>query len=158
MKRAIIIGITGQDGSYLTEFLLEKGMKYTGSSALNVISAAHRHEVTKLLFLGSSCVYPRHASQPIREDELLSGSLEPTNDGYASAKIAGIKMCEAYRRQHGCNFISAVPTNLYGPEDNFDLETAHVLPALIRRFHEAKIRENGAVTIWGTGKPRREFL
>ena len=128
------------------------------SIALNVISAAHRHGVEKLLFLGSSCVYPKYASHPIREDELLSGPLEPTNEAYAIAKIAGIKMCEAYRRQHGCNFISAMPTNLYGPEDNFDLETSHVLPALIRRFHEAKIRGDGAVTIWGTGTPTREFL
>ena len=126
--------------------------------ALNVISAAHRHEATKLLFLGSSCVYPKHASQPIREDELLAGPLEPTNEAYAVAKIAGIKMCEAYRRQHARNFISAMPTNLYGPEDNFDLETSHVLPAFIRRFHEAKIRQDPAVTMWGTGTPRREFL
>jgi GDP-L-fucose synthase len=125
---------------------------------LNVIDAAQRHGVDKLLFLGSSCVYPKHAPQPMKEEHLLTGVLEPTNEPYAIAKIAGIKMCESYRRQYGSNFISVMPTNLYGPHDNFDLETSHVLPALIRRFHEA--RETGAahVTLWGTGSPRREFL
>jgi GDP-L-fucose synthase len=112
--------------------------------------------VTKLLYLGSSCIYPRLATQPIREEELLAGYLEATNEPYAIAKISGIKLCEAYRRQYGCNFISAMPTNLYGPHDNFDLESSHVLPALIRRFHDAA--EDEAVTVWGTGSPRREFL
>jgi GDP-L-fucose synthase len=125
---------------------------------LNVIDAAHRHGVEKLLFLGSSCVYPKHAAQPMAESALLSGPLEPTNDAYAVAKIAGLKMCEAYHRQYGSRFISVMPTNLYGPNDNFDLENAHVLPAMIRRFHEAKERGAGAVTLWGTGTPRREFL
>jgi GDP-L-fucose synthase len=125
---------------------------------LNVIDAAHRYGVDKLLFLGSSCVYPRHAPQPMREEYLLTGPLEPTNAAYAIAKIAGIEMCRAYRRQHGAHFISVMPTNLYGPHDNFDLETSHVLPAVIRRFHEAKVTGAPAVTLWGTGSPRREFL
>ena len=125
---------------------------------LNVIDAAHRHGITKLLFLGSSCVYPRLAPQPIPEDALLSGPLESTNDAYAVAKIAGLTMCAAYRRQYGCNFISAMPTNLYGPGDNFDLETSHVLPALIHRFHAAMERGDASVTIWGSGSPKREFL
>jgi GDP-L-fucose synthase len=125
---------------------------------LNVIDAAHRHGAEKLLFLGSSCVYPKHAPQPMKEEYLLTGPLEPTNEAYAIAKIAGIKMCESYRRQHGSHFISVMPTNLYGPNDNFDLETSHVLPALIRRFHEAKQSGAGSVTLWGTGTPRREFL
>ncbi len=123
-----------------------------------VIDAAHRFETKKLLYLGSSCIYPRLASQPITEMELLAGPLEPTNEAYAVAKIAGIKMCEAYRAQHGCNFISAMPTNLYGPNDNFDLESSHVLPALIRRFHEAKLDGLDTVEIWGSGSARREFL
>lgn len=123
-----------------------------------VLDAAHRHGVERVLFLGSSCIYPKHAPQPLREEYLLTGPLEPTNEAYAIAKILGIKTVEAYRRQHGVRWISAMPTNLYGPNDNFDLETGHVLPALIRRFHEA--RESGApsVTLWGTGTPRREFL
>jgi GDP-L-fucose synthase len=125
---------------------------------LNVIDAAHRHGTEKLLFLGSSCVYPKHAPQPMREEHLLTGPLEPTNEAYAIAKIAGIAMCQAYRRQHGARFISVMPTNLYGPNDNFDLETSHVLPALIRRLHEAKLAGAPAVTLWGTGTPRREFL
>jgi GDP-L-fucose synthase len=125
---------------------------------LNVLDAAHRHGVGKLLFLGSSCVYPKHAPQPIREEYLLTGTLEPTNEAYAIAKIAGIKMCEAYRRQYGARFISVMPTNLYGPNDNFDLESSHVLPALIRRFHEARVTGAPTVTLWGTGSPRREFL
>jgi GDP-L-fucose synthase len=125
---------------------------------LNVIDAAHQYGVEKLLFLGSSCVYPKHAPQPMKEEHFLTGVLEPTNEAYAVAKIAGIKMCEAYRRQYGSRFISVMPTNLYGPHDNFDLETSHVLPALIRRFHEAKETRAEAVTLWGTGTPRREFL
>lgn len=125
---------------------------------LNVIDAARRHGVTKLLFFGSSCIYPRQAPQPMRENALLSGPLEPTNEPYAVAKIAGIKMVEAYRRQYGCNFISVMPTNLYGPGDSFDLESGHFLPALIRKFHEAKLENTDSVTVWGTGNPRRELL
>ena len=123
-----------------------------------VVHASHRVGVEKLLYLGSSCIYPRHAEQPIAEEALLGGPLEPTNEGYALAKIAGIKLCETYRRQYGCDFISAMPTNLYGPGDNFDLEGGHVLPALIRRFHEAREAGAGTVAVWGTGAPRREFL
>ncbi len=123
-----------------------------------VVHAAHVCGVKKLLYLGSSCIYPRDASQPMREDALLTGPLEPTNEPYAIAKIAGIKLCEAYRRQYGCDFISAMPTNLYGPNDNFDLASSHVLPALVRKFHDAKVRGDRTVTIWGTGSPRREFL
>jgi GDP-L-fucose synthase len=122
------------------------------------IHASYRQGVEKLLYLGSSCIYPRLAPQPISEDSLLTGLLEPTNEMYAIAKIAGIKMCEAYRAQYGCNFISAMPTNLYGPGDNFDLASGHVLPAMIRKFHEAKDKNESTVTIWGTGTPRREFL
>lgn len=125
---------------------------------LNTIEAAYRHGARKLLFLGSSCIYPKFAPQPIKEEYLLTGPLEPTNEPYAVAKIAGIKLCQAYRRQHGADFISAMPTNLYGPGDDFDLETSHVLPALIRKFHEAKVRDAPSVTVWGTGTPRREFL
>lgn len=124
----------------------------------NVIDAAHKHGTQKLVFLGSSCIYPRLAPQPISEDALLSGHLEPTNDAYAVAKIAGIKMAQAYRKQFGFDAISLMPTNLYGPYDNFDLTSSHVLPALIRKFHEAKLRGDPSVTIWGTGTPRREFL
>lgn len=124
----------------------------------NVINAAHATNVEKLLYLGSSCIYPRDARQPITEDQLLTGPLEPTNEWYAIAKIAGIKMCQAYRRQYGCNFISAMPTNLYGPNDNFSLESGHVLPMLMRKFHEAKSSADGRVEIWGTGSPLREFL
>jgi GDP-L-fucose synthase len=124
----------------------------------NVIHAAWEHGVQKLLFLGSSCIYPRDAAQPMREDALLSGPLEPTNEWYAIAKIAGIKMCQAYRQQYGFNAISLMPTNLYGPGDNFDLENSHVLPALIRKFHEAKEAGADAVEVWGTGTPQREFL
>lgn len=124
----------------------------------NVIEAAADFGVTKLLFLGSSCVYPKHAPQPIHEDALLTSPLEPTNEGYALAKIAGLKLCAFYRRQQGRDFISAMPTNLYGPNDNFDLEKSHVLPALLRKFHEAKVAHAPAVTLWGTGTPRREFL
>jgi GDP-L-fucose synthase len=125
---------------------------------LNVIGAAHRHQAAKLLFLGSSCIYPKFATQPIREEYLLTGLLEPTNEPYAIAKIAGLKMIEAYRRQYGFNGICLMPTNLYGPGDNFDLNNSHVLPALIRRFHEAKLSAAPSVTVWGTGSPRREFL
>ena len=124
----------------------------------NVIDTAYRTGVKKLLFLGSTCIYPKFAPQPMNEDALLTGILEPTNEPYAIAKIAGIKMCESYNRQYGTNYISAMPTNLYGPNDNFDLETSHVLPALIRKFHEAKIENAPTVEVWGTGNPRREFL
>lgn len=124
----------------------------------NVIHASHVHGVTKLLFLGSSCIYPKNALQPIREEYLLADYLEPTNEAYAIAKIAGVKMCQYYHQQYGSRFISAMPTNLYGPGDNYHLENAHVLPALIRKFHEAKLRQDDHVTIWGTGSPRREFL
>ncbi len=124
----------------------------------NVIDAAYRSGVEKFVFLGSSCIYPKLAPQPIKEDYLLTGSLEPTNEWYAIAKIAGIKMCQAYRREYGFNAISLMPTNLYGPGDNFDLQSSHVLPALIRKFHEAKRRNDKNVEIWGTGTPRREFL
>lgn len=124
----------------------------------NVIDAAYRSGTRKLLFLGSSCIYPKHAPQPIPESCLLTGPLEPTNEWYAIAKIAGLKMCQAYRRQYNFNAISVMPTNLYGPEDNFNLETSHVLPALIRKFHEAKLRKEPYVLVWGTGTPRREFL
>lgn len=124
----------------------------------NVIEAAHRSDVEKLLFLGSSCIYPKFADQPIHEDSLLTGSLEPTNEWYAIAKIAGIKLAQAYRKQHGRDFISGMPTNLYGPGDNFSLTSSHVLPALIRKAHEAKLAGAFSMTIWGTGTPRREFL
>ena len=124
----------------------------------NVIHQAYLSGVTKLLFLGSSCIYPKNAPQPILEEYLLTGALEPTNEAYAIAKIAGIKMCEYYYKQYGCKFISAMPTNLYGPGDNYDLQNSHVLPALIRKFHEAKINNADTVTIWGSGNPKREFL
>ena len=124
----------------------------------NVIDAAYRSGVKKFVFLASSCIYPKNAPQPIKEDYLLTGPLEPTNKSYAIAKIAGLKMCQAYRREYGFNAISLMPTNLYGPGDNFDLQNSHVLPALIRRFHEAKIRGDESVTVWGSGTPRREFL
>ena len=124
----------------------------------NVIEGSRRAGVEKLLFLGSSCIYPKHAPQPMREDALLTGELEPTNEPYAIAKIAGLKMCDAYRHQHGCNFISAMPTNLYGPGDNYHPEHSHVLPAMIRRFHEAKVEGAKEVVCWGTGTPKREFL
>lgn len=124
----------------------------------NVIHASYLQKVKKLLFLGSSCIYPKMAPQPLKEEFLLTGLLEPTNEPYAIAKIAGIKMCDAYRSQYGCNFISVMPTNLYGPNDNYDLNSSHVLPALIRKIHEARINGDTSVTIWGTGKPKREFL
>jgi len=141
------------NNSYPAEFIYDNLL-----IEANIINAAYRTGVKKLLFLGSSCIYPKFAPQPMTEDSLLTGILEPTNEPYAIAKIAGIKMCQAYRRQYGCNFISVMPTNLYGPGDNFDLETSHVVPAMLRKFHEAKIREDQTVTLWGTGTPRREFL
>jgi GDP-L-fucose synthase len=124
----------------------------------NVIHAAHRNGVTKLMFLGSSCIYPKMAPQPLKESYLLTGPLEPTNEPYAIAKIAGIKLCESYRRQYDCNFVSVMPTNLYGPNDNYDLQQSHVLPALLRKFHTAKVEGMKEVEVWGTGTPRREFL
>jgi GDP-L-fucose synthase len=126
--------------------------------ALNVIHAAYRHGVEKLMFLGSTCIYPKLARQPMDEGQILQGPLEPTNEPYAIAKIAGIKLVESYRRQYGCDFISVMPTNLYGPGDNYHPENSHVVPALIRRFHEARVASAPSVTVWGTGKPRREFL
>ena len=124
----------------------------------NILAAAHQNDVGRLLFLGSSCIYPKFADQPIRESSLLTGALEPTNEWYAIAKIAGIKLCQAYRKQHGRDWISAMPTNLYGPGDNYDLETSHVLPALLRKFHEAKVSGANEVVLWGSGSPLREFL
>ncbi len=138
---------------YKAEFLYQNIMIQN-----NVIHSAYEHKVKKLLFLGSSCIYPKMAEQPISENSLLTGPLEPTNEPYAIAKITGIKMCDAYRFQFGCNFISAMPTNLYGPNDNYDLENSHVLPALIRKMYEAKINKAGHITAWGTGSPLREFL
>ena len=138
---------------YPAEFLYQNLM-----IEANVIEAAHRVDVNRLLFLGSSCIYPKFASQPITEDALLTGPLEPTNEWYAIAKIAGIKLCQAYRKQYGRDYISAMPTNLYGPGDNFDLKTGHVLPALIRKAHEAKSQGLRELSIWGSGTPRREFL
>ena len=123
-----------------------------------VVHAAHEYQTEKLLYLGSSCIYPREATQPITEDQLLTGSLEPTNEWYAVAKIAGIKLCQAFRRQYGCDFISAMPTNLYGPGDNFDLTSSHVLPALLRKFHDSRDEVDPEVVVWGTGSPMREFL
>ena len=124
----------------------------------NVIHASYKTGVGKLLFLGSSCIYPKFADQPLKEEYLLTGDLEPTNEMYAIAKIAGIKMCDAYRSQYGCNFISIMPTNLYGTNDNFDLQNSHVLPALLRKFHDAKLNNDPSVQVWGTGKARREFM
>lgn len=138
---------------YRAEFLYDNLM-----IEANVINAAHKHGVTKLLFLGSSCIYPKAAPQPIKEEYFLTGVLEPTNEPYAIAKIAGIKLCDAYRAQFGCHFISAMPTNLYGPNDNYHLEHSHVLPALLRKFIEAKRNQAASVSIWGSGTPRREFL
>lgn len=145
-------GILAND-SYPVDFLYDNLIIET-----NVIEAAYRAKVAKLLFLGSSCIYPKLALQPIPEEALLTGPLEPTNEWYAIAKIAGIKLCQAYRRQYGCDFISAMPTNLYGPGDNFDLDSSHVIPALIRKAHEAKLRGGGELVVWGSGAPRREFL
>jgi len=152
LAAAKVGGIQAND-TYSAEFLYDNLMIES-----NVIDAAYQNDVEKLLFLGSSCIYPKFADQPMKEDYLLSDKLESTNEGYAVAKITGIKLCEHYNKQYGTNFISAMPTNLYGPNDNFDLETSHVLPALIRKFHEAKVNDEDEVVIWGTGKPRREFL
>jgi len=124
----------------------------------NIINASYKNNINKLLFLGSSCIYPKYADQPLKEDYLLTGKLEPSNEAYAIAKISGLKLCEHYNKQYKTNFISAMPTNLYGPNDNFDLETSHVLPALIHKFHKAKINNQNEVSIWGSGKPKREFL
>jgi GDP-L-fucose synthase len=152
LAAAKVGGIWAND-RYPADFLYENLM-----IEANIIHAAWRAGVAKLLFLGSSCIYPKFAPQPITEDALLTGPLEPTNEWYAIAKIAGIKLCQAYRKQHGSDFISAMPTNLYGPGDNYDPEGSHVVPALIRKAHEAKEASAGSMTIWGTGKPRREFL
>lgn len=141
------------NNTYRAEFLYDNLMIQS-----NVIENSYRQGVKKLLFLGSSCIYPKLAPQPLKEEYLLTGLLEPTNEPYAIAKIAGIKMCDGYRSQYGCNFISVMPTNLYGPNDNYDLKNSHVLPALIRKFHEAKISDQPEVTVWGSGDPRREFL
>jgi GDP-L-fucose synthase len=152
MAAAKVGGILAND-TYPADFLYENMM-----IAANVTEAAYRGGVGKLLFLGSSCIYPRDAPQPIPESALLSGPLEPTNEWYAVAKIAGIKLAQAYRKQHGCDFISAMPTNLYGPGDNYDLQTSHVLPALIRKAHEAKRSGADHITVWGSGRPLREFM
>jgi GDP-L-fucose synthase len=141
------------NNTYRADFLYDNLM-----IEANVIHAAYVHKVTKLLFLGSSCIYPKFAPQPMKEEDLLTGILEPTNEPYAIAKIAGIKLCENYRRQYGCDFISAMPTNLYGPGDNYDLQNSHVIPALIRKFHEAKVSGDNEVVVWGTGAPLREFM
>ncbi len=135
------------------EFLYDNMMIHA-----TVVHAAHLHGARRLLYLGSSCIYPRDAEQPITEEALLTGPLEPSNEPYALAKIVGVKLCQAYRRQYGCDFISAMPTNLYGPQDNFDLQSAHVLPALIRKFHDARVEGRTEVVVWGSGTPRREFL
>ncbi|WJH39658.1 GDP-L-fucose synthase [Aliirhizobium terrae] len=152
LAAAKVGGILAND-TYPADFLYENLILEA-----NIIHAAHKVGVEKLMFLGSSCIYPKFADQPIVEESLLTGALEPTNEWYAIAKIAGIKLCQAYRRQHGRDFISAMPTNLYGPGDNFDLKSSHVMPALIRKAHEAKTSHAPEITIWGTGTPRREFL
>jgi GDP-L-fucose synthase len=141
------------NNTYRAEFLYDNLMMES-----NIIDASYKTGVQKLLFMGSSCIYPKLAPQPLKEEYLLTGLLEPTNEPYAIAKIAGIKMCDAYRAQYGCNFISVMPTNLYGPNDNYDLNSSHVLPALIRKFHEAKVAGEPAVVLWGSGQPLREFL
>lgn len=147
------VGGIQANNTFRAEFLYDNLM-----IAANVIHASYIHKVEKLLFLGSSCIYPKLAEQPIKESSLLTGPLEPTNEPYAIAKIAGIKLCQEYRHQYGCNFISAMPTNLYGPNDNYDLNNSHVLPALLRKFHEAKLNGTPMVEIWGSGTPKREFL
>lgn len=152
MAAAKVGGILAND-SYPADFLYDNLI-----IEANITQAAFENGVSKMLFLGSSCIYPKMAGQPITEDALLTGPLEPTNEWYAIAKIAGIKLAQAYRKQHGCDFISAMPTNLYGPGDNFDLASSHVMPAIIRKAHEAKLRGDKIITVWGTGTPRREFL
>ena len=147
------VGGIHANSTYPAEFLYDNLMIES-----NIIHSAYKFGVKKLLFLGSSCIYPKFSKQPIKEEYFLDGYLEPTNEAYAIAKITGIELCKFYRRQYGCDFISAMPTNLYGINDNFDLETSHVMPALIRKFHEAKVNGDKQVVIWGTGKPRREFL
>ena len=147
------VGGIGANSTYPADFVYENMMIQT-----NIIHSAYENNTKKLLFLGSSCIYPKMAEQPIKEESLLTGELEPTNDAYAIAKIAGIKMCQAYNKQYGTNYISVMPTNLYGPNDNFDLEKSHVFPALVRKFHEAKINKEAEVVVWGTGTPIREFL
>ncbi|UXY15617.1 GDP-L-fucose synthase [Chitiniphilus purpureus] len=147
------VGGIAANNTYPAEFILDNLQIQT-----NVISAAHRHEVTQLLFLGSSCIYPRLAPQPMREEALLTGLLEPTNEPYAIAKIAGLKLCESINRQYGRTYRSLMPTNLYGPGDNYHPENSHVIPALLRRFHEARLQDRAEVTVWGSGQPRREFL
>lgn len=147
------VGGIHANNTYPAEFLYENLQVQN-----NLIHASHRTGVGKVLFLGSSCIYPKLAPQPMKEEDLLSGPLEPTNQWYAIAKIAGIKLCQAYRKEHGCDFISAMPTNIYGPNDHYDLQNSHVLPALIRRFHEAKLAGADQVVCWGSGTPRREFL
>lgn len=147
------VGGIQANNTYPAEFIYDNLMIES-----NIIHAAYIHNVKKLLFLGSSCIYPKMATQPIAEEYLLTGSLEPTNEAYAIAKIAGLEMCKFYRRQYGCDFISAMPTNLYGINDNFNLNTSHVLPALLRKFHEAKVNHQSEVILWGTGKALREFL
>lgn len=147
------VGGIHANNTYRAEFLYDNLMIQS-----NLINACHKNSVKKMLFLGSSCIYPKLAQQPIKEEYLLTNTLEPTNEPYAIAKIAGIKLCDAFRDQYGCNFISAMPTNLYGPNDNYDLQNSHVLPALIRKFHEAKKNNIPEVVMWGTGSPLREFL
>ena len=150
---------TAEEGGILANIAYSADLIYTNLQIqANLIHFAWEAKVKKLLFLGSSCIYPKFCPQPMNEEALLTGSLEPTNEAYAIAKIAGIKMCQAHNKQHDTNFISVIPTNIYGPRDNFDLKTSHVIPALIRKFHEAKAGKKGEVTIWGTGTPRREFL
>jgi GDP-L-fucose synthase len=159
MKPELVYLVAGTVGGILAnstrpaEFIYDNLMIHA-----TVVHAAHMHGVRKLLYLGSSCIYPRLAPQPMNEEQLLAGALEPTNEPYAIAKIAGIKLCQSYRTQYGSDFISAMPTNLYGPHDNFDLASSHVLPALIRKFHDAKVAGTPEVVVWGTGSPRREFL
>lgn len=147
------VGGIQANNTFRADFLYENLMIES-----NIIHASHINKVKKLLFLGSSCIYPKMASQPLKEEYLLTGELEQTNEPYAIAKIAGIKLCESYRRQYGCNFISVMPTNLYGPNDNYDLNNSHVLPALLRKFHTAKVNGDEEVIVWGSGKPMREFL
>jgi len=147
------VGGIHANNTYRADFIYQNLM-----IELNTIQAAHRYGVKKLMFLGSSCIYPKYAPQPIKEEHLLTGPLEPTNEAYAIAKIAGIKICDAYNRQYGTNFLSVMPTNLFGPGDNYDPQYSHVLPSLIRRMHEAKLQNVGEVVVWGSGTPRREFL